>query len=327
MKKRKKWIIIIISIICIVLLVGICGMSWYIGNSVFKGSTQLVNNEDTQGVGETFLEQYEIDYDEFKENYNIESIEIVSSLDGHIIPADYIYAQEAQDAQDKNNNTIILVHGLGGNRYSNYPLAKFFLEQGYNVITYDQRSSGENTAQYTTFGYWESQDLKDYVLYANKYAKEKKIGVWGSSFGGATAGTALSYDEVSNILDFAILDCPVSSMEYMIRIELESMDMGIPVDYMLFCGNIINKYRLNFGYEDADVAKNVSETKVPLLIFNSEADTLTPSFMGQDIYNAVPHQNKEIVTVQDSKHADIWLDYNEMYKQKIIEFLDLHSIK
>ena len=25
------------------------------------------------------------------------------------------------------------------NRYSNYPLAEFFLEEGYNVITYDQK--------------------------------------------------------------------------------------------------------------------------------------------------------------------------------------------
>ena len=37
-----------------------------------------------------------------------------------MIPADYIYALGEEG--DKNNPTVILVHGLGGNRYTNYPL-------------------------------------------------------------------------------------------------------------------------------------------------------------------------------------------------------------
>lgn len=48
---------------------------------------------------------------------------------------------------------VSLVYGLGGNRYTNYPIEEMFLQKGYNVLTYDQRSSNENTAQYTTFGY------------------------------------------------------------------------------------------------------------------------------------------------------------------------------
>lgn len=41
-----------------------------------------------------------------------------------MIPADYIYALGEEG--DKNNPTVILVHGLGGNRYTNYPLAEMF---------------------------------------------------------------------------------------------------------------------------------------------------------------------------------------------------------
>lgn len=101
-----------------------------------------------------------------------------------------------------NGFTIILVHGLGGSRYSNYPFAEMFLQKGYNVLTYDQRSSNENTAQYTTFGYWEKYDLIDYVDYVYTYASEQEIGIWATSFGGATAGLAMGEQGIEKKLIF-----------------------------------------------------------------------------------------------------------------------------
>ena len=73
-----------------------------------------------------------------------------------------------------------VVHGLGGNRWTNYPVAEMFLEKGYNIVTYDQRSSGENTAQYTRYGYWESSDLQDCITYLeNSIGESRAIGTWG----------------------------------------------------------------------------------------------------------------------------------------------------
>ena len=60
------------------------------------------------------------------------------------------------------------------------------------------------------------------------------VGVWGESFGGATAGLALGYEDVDEKVDFLILDCPISSMEWMIEQEMKSMDVGIPLSYMTF---------------------------------------------------------------------------------------------
>lgn len=140
MKKRKK----ILLVIFIVVLLLFLGMSYFIGTQVFMGSTQLVTCEDTSKVKDSFWERYNMDYDVFCSTYTIEKIEITSTFDGHMIPADYIYALGEEG--NKDNLTVILVHGLGGNRYTNYPLAEMFLQKGYNVLTYDQRSSNENTA-------------------------------------------------------------------------------------------------------------------------------------------------------------------------------------
>lgn len=317
MKKRN--IIILIVIIVFVLL--FLGISYFIGMQVFMGSTQLVTCEETSGVTDTFWEKYNMDYDVFCDTYSVEKVEITSTFDGHTIPADYIYAVGKEG--NKDHSTVILVHGLGGNRYSNYPLAEMFLQKGYNVLTYDQRSSNENTAQYTTFGYWEKYDLIDYIDYIYAYAPEQEIGIWATSFGGATAGLAMREKAVESKVDFLILDCPVSDMKWMVEEEMRKMDIGLPISYMVFCGNIVNKIELGFNYEDANVCDAVIDISIPVLVINSEADTLTPQFMGQDIYNAIHNDAlKMIWTVKDSEHTEMWLDYNQEYRDKVEELLN-----
>lgn len=314
--KRTRIIIMIIAFI-----VGIfIGMSYYMGIQVFAGSTQLVTNEETTGISDKFFESYGMNYEEFLEAYQVEEIEITSSFDGHVIPGDYIYAK--QSSQNKNHKTVILVHGLGGNRYSNYPLAEMFLEKGYNVLTYDQRSSNENTAQYTTFGYWEKYDLIDCIDFVKENAPEQIIGIWSTSFGSATAGLALGYEDTDKLVDFLILDCPISSMKWMVEEQMRQMDLGIPVSYMCWCGNMINQIKLGFSYEDAEVAKAMERVETPVLIMNSKADEVTPFFMGQNIYEQIPGNDKQIWTVEDSAHADIWLDYNQEYREKVADLLE-----
>lgn len=316
MKKKKLKIILVM--IVVVLLIAFVGISYFIGMQVFENSTQLVTNEETTGVKDSFWEKFQMDYDKFIEKYRVEKIRVESSFDGHIIPGDYIYAQ---NVEGKDHDTVILVHGLGGNRYSNYPLAEYFLEKGYNVLTYDQRSSGENTAKYTTFGYWEKYDVRDMTDYVVKNAPEKKIGLWGTSFGGASIGLAMTDGELDGKVDFAVLDCPVSSMEDMIVAQMKDMEIGIPVEYMAACGNIVNRQKLGFSYEDADVPAAIKDTKVPVLVINSKADTLTPYYMGKDIYEAMGQKTKQIWSVKDSDHADVWLDYNKEYREHMDAFI------
>ena len=313
MKKTKK-ILIVLSILGFIGLLSTCYMTGYF---VFKGSMQLVTNETTSSDYAEYLRENGIDKKLFDQMYSVEQIEIESTLDGHKIPADYMLADG-----DKNNDTVILVHGLGGNRLSLYPIAQIYLQYGYNVIAYDQRSSGENTALYTTGGYWESKDLLDYIQYIDGIIDQgKKIGVWGTSFGGATVGIALGDEMANNRLAFAVLDCPMSNIEYMIREEIKTMDLDVPMDFLIGMGNIMTKLKLSFTYDDMNVVPYISKTKVPVLILNSKADTLTPYFMGEELYKAIEHDQKKLFTVEDSKHADIFFDYQESYRNELLNFL------
>ena len=103
----------------------------------------------------------------------------------------------------------------------------------------------------------------------------------GNFIGGATVGIYLGSDQANRNVDFAILDCPMSNMSYMLSTEMEKMDIGIPVDFMIFTGNIVTKLKLGFLYEDANTCNRIGDTKVPLLIINSRADEITHYFMGR----------------------------------------------
>lgn len=315
MKKRTKFICVFIVIS---ILVGIIPTAYFTADGVFKGSMQMVNNEGTSiEIGEKHIYKMGFNLVAFETAYNIETIQITSSLDGHMIPADYITING-----EKNKDTVVMVHGMGGNRLTVYPMAKMFLENGYNVIAYDQRSSGENTARYTTYGYWESRDLADYVTYANEFIEDdKKLGVWGVSFGGATVGIYLGVEEANEKVDFAILDCPISEMKYLLSTEMEQMNMILPVSFMMSLGSLMTKARLGFSYADVDVNQYIAKTSVPILIINSKIDEVTPFFMGEDLYNSITHESKQLFTVEDSDHANVFYDYPKDYESHVMGFI------
>jgi fermentation-respiration switch protein FrsA (DUF1100 family) len=317
LKKGRK----IIIIIGLIIGIGIIVCSYFIGISVFRGGTHLTDKEETSiEKFESWLNEREnFNIAEFRSEYTINTINIDSSSGEHQIPADYITKNG-----DEDKDTVIMVHGLGGNRLSVYPQAEIFLENGYNVIAYDQRNSGENEAPYNTFGYLEKNDLKDYVTYLkDNISDDKEIGVWGTSFGGATVGIYLGSTHANQNIDFSVLDSPVSNMRYMISREVKEVGISILADYMMFLGDVFTKIKLGFSYEDVNVCDHIKNTNVPVLVIHSKADKVTPYFMGKDIYNSVKHNNKDMFSVGDSEHAKIHLEYPEKYESNIIKFITM----
>ncbi len=316
MTKKKKVLKIFVITLITMIFIGLIGISVFTGLAVFKGTTELTTWEQTIKNDESYLKSISFDMTAFQDTYNIEQITINSTQSSHIIPASSIHTN-----LPKSKGTAILVHGLGGAKTSTYPIAKIFLELGYDVLAYDQRRAGDNKASLNTLGYLESYDLLDCVNYVRRQNQDGKLIVWGCSYGGATAGIALGRDDRQ--IDAAVLDCPLSDGEYFIKKELEeiSNETGLPPAFMLFTGNVVAKIKLGFSFHDTAVPAFIGNATTPVLIFNSKADTLTPSFMGQDIYAAISHDRKKIITVDDSKHISIFVDYPTMYRTQIEEFL------
>lgn len=313
-KTSKKKKIIIAVILAVVVLFG--GVSYFVGTQIVAASTHLVTNEQTMEMYKGSWELEGFDFEKFTGRYKIEEMSMPSSFDDHTLPFDIVTA-------DDNRNFVVMAHGMMGNRLTNYPTAEIFLENGFNVISYDQRSSGNNFAELSTFGYWEKYDLIDCINYAKEHYPEAKIVVWGESFGGATALLGVAHEDVQEDVAALILDCPVSSMAYMVEASMKEMGIPLPMSYMMACGNLANQQKLGFGYEDVEGIPAAEKITVPTLIFNSKADEITPEFMGQDIYEHLSSEQKELYTSENCAHIEIRNHEREVYIEKILQCLSL----
>lgn len=188
---------------------------------MFEKMTHLVSRQNTLKRKVGFEKEMSINYDKIISENNGKKIYINSSKFKHKIPAIYLKPYESE-------NVVIMVHALGRTKETTLYASKIFLSLGYNVITIDQRNSGENKADYNTLGYLESYDILDTVKYAKQKNPNGKIILWGESNGALSRLIAAGRD--SKYIDYLILDCPPSNAK----------DFVIPI-----INNIYKKYRIN----------------------------------------------------------------------------------
>lgn len=315
MKSRKKGILFSVIAAAIILLIVFLIYFFIGGAEIYSRSAQMSTNERTSDavLEEWLVNDVGFDIDGFRSSHTIEEIEIESSLDGHKIPASYIYAD---GNKDKTANTVIMVHGLLGNRLSNYTYAEMFLARGYNVITYDQRSSGGNTAPYTTYGYLESYDTLDYVSYAaSEMADGNILGVWGQSMGAATVENAMDEDIFKSEVDFVVLDCPLGNMEDIVAGRSFGDKLHIAA------ASLINKVKVGFFYSQQRVYPQIENTEIPVLVVASESDERVPFRMEKSVYDCIKSEKKRLYSVSDSKHSEIYFDHPDEYAKEIEEFV------
>lgn len=294
-------------------------MVFVTGYIVFHNTSQLVSNDAAYFENSmAYFKERGFDYSGLLETYNVEKVELTSSYDGHTIPAELIYANS------KNNDTVILIHGLGGNRIEILPFASIFLEHGYNILSYDQRGAGENYAPYTTLGCLESYDTADYVTYLDDMiGQDKKIHIWGTSAGAATAGMAVSRGIVEDRVASLILDCPISSNDDMARLNMSGMNIGIPLDFLMFSADIYYQLTLGFSYSKASAEECLKNSALPVLILATKADETAPYFMAEKIHAAA--SDSTLVFVEDSAHGRLFRDYPDWYEEQILLFLNKQS--
>jgi predicted acyl esterase len=90
---------------------------------------------------------------------------------------------------------VVLLHGLGQTRHTsdfvnwspNDMAARFLAPNGYAILTYDARAHGESEGLFTLDGPRELADLRELLtwLTTNHPVDAKRIGAYGSSYGGA----------------------------------------------------------------------------------------------------------------------------------------------
>ena len=82
---------------------------------------------------------------------------------------------------------VVLMHGLRGNRLALVRRARLLRSAGFSVLLFDFQAHGESSGDRITFGALEGRDADAAVAFVRQRLPGERIGVIGTSLGGAAA--------------------------------------------------------------------------------------------------------------------------------------------
>jgi len=236
---------------------------------------------------------------------------------------DYLIETLHLKSPHNNQNVMVLVHGIKGNYYDLLPVAFRYLEDGYNVILYNQRQTGLTGGKDYSFGVYEKLDLDEVTLIARRLYPNGKLGVHGFSMGAATSAMHSELNEKIKRVDFYILDAPYHTMESTLDLALnEEKPPILPKKYIKWSGDLVLGMKNKIHYRDIEPLNAIKHANVPILIIHGTADKITDPEGSQLLYEAIPHENKRLIYFEGSAHCKAHKNHEERYFKEIYSFID-----
>ena len=111
-----------------------------------------------------------------------------------------------------NKNCVICFHGYTGKGLNDYgSIAKFYIEQGFNMLIVDERAHGDSEGTYIGFGVLDRYDVVKWVEYAIKrFGNDVNIMLHGDSMGATTVLLASGLNLPKNVKAI-VADCGFTS--------------------------------------------------------------------------------------------------------------------
>lgn len=227
-------------------------------------------------------------------------------------------AQFIKNDESNNHQAVILAHGFRNTGDDMGKYAKFYYDQGFDILLPDARGHGNSEGNYIGFGWHERLDYKDWITYLIQQHDAEQIILQGNSMGAATvlmtSGATLP-EQVKGI----IADSSYSSTKKELAYQLKSI-YGLPSFPLLDVTSVIAKIRAGYTIQEASVVDQVRKNKLPLLLIHGDADDLVPTPMASEIYDAAEGDN-ELWIVPKAGHTKAYDNNTSEYETKLTKFL------
>ncbi len=290
--KYKKFYLTIISIITIILVIYIV-LSIYITTLAIKATRKAVE-ENPNNYGMNFKEV------KYMTSDNID-------IHGWFI-------------ENKNNETIVFVHGVDSNKADGYKLElmKDIYDMGYSMLAFDLRAHGDSGGKNLGLTYHERADLIATLKYLKEIQNIEEVILYGSSYGGTLV---LSNSDLTNDVQIKgiVADSPFYDLPQLVAGEVSSRTfLPESVASMLKFG-IIQSINQMYGISAPkimDRIKNINNFKNPVLLFHCIPDDRIPIKHSQDISKFLP-ANSEYFEFDYCDHSNAY----EIEKKEFTQML------
>ena len=214
---------------------------------------------------------------------------------------------------DGADETLVILHGWGGNAELMLPLAAPFHAQGINVLLFDTRNHGNSDAHSFSSLPRFAEDL-DHALdwLCNEHPElSRKVGILGHSVGaGAVLLAASRRHDITAVITIAAFAHP----EWVMRRYLSYLPA-------LLVG-LINRYvQWVIGHRFAAIApmNTVCRVACPVLLVHGLADELVPVSDAHAIVAHCPRDNLTLLEIADAGHSSV--EKVEQHGGQLVEFL------
>lgn len=226
-----------------------------------------------------------------------------------------IYLQDTSDS----DNTVIICHGLGANKWRMLPLADMYLDFGWNVVLYDHRNHGDSGGEDISYGYYEKDDLQTIVEYVKQKNPDETIIVHGESLGAATALQHAYQNESSKDVSLYVSDCGYSDLNELFSHRL-SEDYNLPNIFFVEFASLFAKLRAGFYFGDVSPIEHMKEIDTPILFIHGGKDDYVPTYMSEEMFERKTG-DKKLFIVPDAGHAESFTKDRNGYVKAVGEFL------
>lgn len=270
----------------------------------------------------TGLDYYKssFDYERFThlESYNVS----ITSSFGYELLGTYIFNLKP------TNNTVILLHGIGCDRWESMKYADMYLDLGFNVLAYDSRAQGSSGGKDITLGFFEKIDLENIIKWVSWVNPNAIIGVHGESLGAVTALLQAEVDPNNNDVNFYVVDCPYSDLWDLMNVKISGDFMPSfqpTAAFILFYANIVALKKSHFSLHAVSPITEISDVKTPILFIHGSNDTFIPASMSLELYLRKKGP-KGIYISPGAEHAMSYLTNTAEYSAKVKQFLTENNL-
>ena len=228
-------------------------------------------------------------------------------------------AQLIKNEASSDSKAVILAHGFRNTGEDMGKYAKFYFDQGFDVLLPDARGHGVSEGDYIGFGWHERLDYKDWIQYLIQQHDAEQIILQGNSMGAATV-LMTSGENLPEQVKGVIADSSYNTVKQELAHQLKSL-YGLPAFPLLDIANVITKLRSDYWINEASVVDQVKKNKRPLLLIHGESDDLVPTRMASDIDRAASSDH-ELWQVPDTGHTRAFDNEPFEYQEKLSQFLD-----
>ena len=172
-------------------------------------------------------------------------------------------------------NCLIYLHTHRGSRSEGTYLIDFLSKFDTSVCVFDFAGAGQSQGEYTSFGWFEADQVKIMVDFLTSELGFDNIGIWGKSMGGAAAIIYLG-KYFNPCVKFMVTDSSFDKLKHAI-INIATSQSKAPQfavkTFMLFIANTI-KSKANFDIYKVTPIEYVDKVKVPCIFVIGDVDNV-----------------------------------------------------